>query len=154
MIADQCFPRDELYAFLLRNDRAFTHPLSESLARLDMTLADYSDKLASISTITYEQAPDGSIMGIVAGYTANLPPDGGSYITQVATDYGFRGRGVCGRLLEEYIRYCRTKPVRFIWLMTGTRNYTAQRVYEKAGFYRLISHKPDMVKYVYNMEQE
>ena len=152
MIADCCFPETELYQFLLENDKAFTHPLSESLKERGMNLSQYAAKLARLSTISYELDESKTIKGIVVGYTNNLPEDGGSYITQVVTGMNYRKQGVCGRLLCEYIAFCQNKGrIRYIWMTTGINNIPAQRTYEKAGFTRVPSDKEGLVKYCFRL---
>lgn len=152
MVADCCFPEKELYKFLIENDKAFTHPLSESLRERGTTLSQYATKLARLSTIAYEIDESKAIKGVVVGYTRNLPEDGGSYITQVVTGSNYRKQGVCGRLLREYIAFCKNKGIiRYVWMTTGINNIPAQRTYENAGFIRVPNDKKGLVEYRFRL---
>ena len=152
MICDRDFPTRRLLAFLGENDTAFTHPLSQALAKQGSTLTDYADKLARRATIAWEEDADtGNIKGAVMGYTHDLPADGGSYITQVVTGLSYRKQGVCGRLLQEYLDYCRAGGVAYVWLTTGVGNAAARAAYESAGFQLVPYDSGSQVKYVYKL---
>lgn len=149
MISDCNFSTSKLYNLLVENDKAFTLPLSQTLQTRGLLLSDYVNKLASFGTIAYETDGHGVIKGIIIGYTNNLPEDRGSYIAQVVTCYKYRKQGVFSRLIREYIDFCKTKGVKYVWLTTHTSNVTAQHAYEKAGFHRNSSNDFDLIKYIY-----
>lgn len=155
MISDRNFPVEALKIFLEENDTAFTHPLSEALAKQGTTLEEYADKLARLGTIAYEaDEENGKIKGAVIGYTHNLPEGGGSYITQAVTGINYRRQGVCGRLLKEYFDYCREQNIPYVWLTTGVNNNAARITYEKAGFVLAEYDNPEQVKYILKLDLE
>jgi ribosomal protein S18 acetylase RimI-like enzyme len=141
MIAERNFPFERMYDFLLKNDCAFSVPLSKSLEKFSTNLENYAKKLSEKATVAWEE-DHGIIKGMVIGYTNDMPDiitggwGGGqkSYITQVATDSLYRRQGVCQRLLAEYIEFCRKKNIAMVWLTTEETNFPARSVYEKAGF--------------------
>ena len=149
MIHDKTFPVQELSAFLARNDKEFSTPLTEQARRQNTTFDAYIHKLSSLGTIAYElDGASGAIKGVVIGYTHNLPEDGGSYITQVVVDRKYQRQGVCSRLLKEYIALCRAKGIAKVWLTTGINNLPARKAYEKAGFVRVPYDSSKNVKYM------
>ncbi len=151
LVCDRSFSIGRLKSFLERNDNAFTHPLSESLAIQGTTVEEYARKLCEKGTIVYE--PDGSdIKGILIGYTHDLPTDGGSYITQVVTDARYRGQGVFKRIMERYIRFCKDRGISTIWLTTNENNLTARKAYERVGFVPSTVDARGLVKYTYHID--
>lgn len=150
MIADRSFDIRVMTDFLQRNDGAFTRPLSQTLKEQGQTLEDYAEKLCRMGTVAYETDGD-AIMGVVIGYTQNLPEDNGSYITQVVTDPKYRRRGVCKRLLAEYFDFCREQNIGYVWLTTGVDNHSAQATYEGCGFVLAPCANEKMVKYIYRI---
>ncbi len=149
MIHDKTFPVEVLSEFLVRNDREFSTPLTEQARRQNTTFDAYMHKLSSLGTIAYElDEASGTLKGVVIGYTHNLPEDRGSYITQVVVDRKYQREGICSRLLKEYIEFCRTKGIVYVWLTTGIHNMPAQKSYEKAGFVRVPYDSSENVKYM------
>ncbi len=155
MISDRNFPVETLKLFLEENDTAFTHPLSEILAKQGSGLKAYSEKLAKLGTIACEiDEKNGKIKGVVIGYTHNLPEGGGAYITQAVTALDYRRQGVCGRLLKEFSDYCRKQNISYVWLTTGVNNNGARITYEKAGFVLADYDSTEQVKYVLKLDSE
>ncbi len=155
MISDRNFSVDALREFLAENDAAFTHPLSEVLAKQGSSLEAYSEKLAKLGTIACETDEDtGKIKGAVIGYTHDIPDGGGAYITQAVTGVNYRRQGVCGRLLKEFSDYCCEQNIPYVWLTTGINNLAARATYEKAGFQLADYDSTEQVKYVLKLKQE
>ena len=132
MISDRAFDKNELLLFLSKMSNEFRTPLLEQARNVGMSLEEYAEKLARLGTIAYERN-EGMLIGVVIGYTHDTP-DEGSYITQVVVDPRFRGRGICSRLLAEYVRYCEVQGLSYVWLRTGIDNLPARHTYERAGF--------------------
>lgn len=131
MIADRNMNPTLLFNFF--NEVSGDLPLDEPIKKLGLTLSEYSKKLAEKATIAYEMQ-DEKLISCVIGYTHNLPPDQGGYITQVATCKEHRNKGLTSRLLGEFVEEAKEDGVRFLWLTTGLDNRAAQHTYEKAGF--------------------
>lgn len=68
------------------------------------------------------------------------------YISDLAVDTFFEGRGIGRLLLETAEEWARTKGYHLLTLYVFAGNTHAQRLYEKQGF------KPEVVKYVKEMK--
>ena len=147
MICNKCFPFDVLFKLLRDNDTAFSVSLSDVLLKQGKTVEEYAMKLSELATVAYEKDENGTIKGIVVGYTDALPEDKGSYIAQVLTVPEFQKQGVCGRLLLEYCNYCSHKDISYVWLTTGAANYAAQAAYERVGFRKAPNSDTSLVLY-------
>jgi hypothetical protein len=72
MIAERNFPFERMYDFLLKNDCAFSVPLSKSLEKFSTNLENYAKKLSEKATVAWEE-DHGIIKGMVIGYTNDMP---------------------------------------------------------------------------------
>jgi ribosomal-protein-alanine N-acetyltransferase len=83
--------------------------------------------------------------GNLAGYLGvQYGPDGGDIMT-IATDPGFRGRGVGKRLLKTMVQKLQEKNLDWLTLEVRPSNTTALKLYEAFGF-RQVGKRPNYYK--------
>lgn len=130
MIGDCCVDYSFMYEFVVREAYDFLAP---QLVSQGISVEEYVKKLVSIGTIAYEVDDVNRMCAFVVGYTHNTP-DERSYITQVFVGPQHRRQGLCGKLLKEYISFCKQIGLKGIWLTTGEDNYSALKAYQENGF--------------------
>lgn len=108
-------------------DAQFVPPLS---TRVD--LAVYSTKLATHATL-FESWSGATLVGLVAGY-ANAPDRLDSFITNVSVLPDWHGRGIAGRLVDDFVEHARAAGFSRIVLSVDARNDRARALYCKHGF--------------------
>jgi ribosomal-protein-alanine N-acetyltransferase len=83
--------------------------------------------------------------GNLAGYLGvQYGPDGGDIMT-IATDPGFRGRGVGKRLLKTMVETLQEKNLQWLTLEVRPSNTPALKLYEAFGF-RQVGKRPNYYK--------
>lgn len=142
MIADRNIDPQKFCDFMNAASAFFT----PQVIPLGISLDEYTKKLMEKGTIAYFEEGE-VIVGAVMGYTHDTP-DNTSYITQVYILPEFRGRGLSHLLLKEYCTYCAKCGLDQVWLTTKKDNYTAQKAYERAGFFCEGDYKQQTVKYI------
>jgi ribosomal-protein-alanine N-acetyltransferase len=81
----------------------------------------------------------------LAGYLGvQFGPDGGDIMT-IATDPGFRGRGVGKRLLKTMVQKLQEKNLQWLTLEVRPSNAPALKLYESFGF-RQVGRRPNYYK--------
>lgn len=106
--------------------------LQEQCSRLEISISSYLEKLAKQGTIAYKIIDD-KIVSLVIGYTSD-PSYSTSYITQVFTLNGYRGKHLARELMKEYIEYVKTIGLDGCWLTTREDNKSAIKLYQSVGF--------------------
>ncbi|RUM33790.1 MAG: ribosomal-protein-alanine N-acetyltransferase [Archaeoglobus sp.] len=71
----------------------------------------------------------------VVGYvTVMETEEGNAKIMSIAVKKEYRGLGIGSKLLDEAIRWCKTRGKRKVLLEVRTSNFVAQELYKKKGF--------------------
>ncbi|OUO91802.1 hypothetical protein B5F40_02930 [Gordonibacter sp. An230] len=125
--------KTELTRFLRDVSDLFPIPLSEKV-----DIGGYAEKLLSCATLVPEFR-EGRLVGLVAGYTDNLPPEGLAYIALVGVRRDFQRCGIAKKLVEGFIDVCRQKGIRGLHLYTDAENRGAVHLYRGMGFERVTS---------------
>lgn len=80
------------------------------------------------------EAWDGDVLiGLVAGY-ANDPKKQNSFLTNVSVLPDWHGKGIAGRLLNDFVNHARGAGFDHVVLSVDTRNERALALYRKHGF--------------------
>lgn len=127
MIAVRDFDVNKMYNFMQKAGDFFLRQTSIN----HLSMMEYAKKMCQFGTISYEEDKD--VLGMVIGYTSNTV-NNLSYITQVFVLPEMRGRGIAGRLLDQYIQYCKDIDLDGIWLTTEHDNDKAIKLYQSRGF--------------------
>lgn len=124
--------------FLEEVDYDFISPLS-SVANLPDLAAKYS----RYATLCCEEQ-DGRIIAMAAGYTENTTDNIG-YISLVAALKSHRHKGMCTRLVADFLNVARSKGLTAVHVYTHYSNPAAVAMYRKNGFVELqdSSHETD-----------
>ena len=118
---------DQLFEFILKMDNDFVPPLS---ARVNLN--NYVTKLLeSAEVLTCFDAE--KIAGVLAFYHNDYVNKYG-YITYLAIDEPYRGKGIATQLLDECISYCKKSGMYFINVETWETNKPVLRLYMSKGF--------------------
>ena len=147
---NEAITRQMLEEFLKEVDHDFPVPLSE---KVDLSL--YAQKLLKNATLCAE-IKDRKVIGLVAGYTENLPGKT-AYIALVGVLRQERGRRIAQRLVLRFAEICREKKIAGVHLYTSDRNTAAKRMYETLGFTRLHlsdEPRPKDVHYILNLTNQ
>lgn len=138
---------ERIECFLRQVDKDFPVAISEKI-----DLHAYAEKLVDKATLCLEYDGD-AIGGIVAGYTDNLI-DNRAYISVVAVSRNLRGKGVCKKLIHQFIFLCKQKQISSIHLYTSSQNIMAIKMYEKIGFQQWKVEqemRPDDIHFIYRI---
>jgi ribosomal protein S18 acetylase RimI-like enzyme len=117
----------ELASLLEKGLDGFPPPLADPARR-----QDYIAKLAALADIA-EYREDGALAGAIAVY-ANDPEARRAFISYVAVDPLYRGRGIARALLGLVVDHLRAKGFAEVELKVRKGNETALRLYSEAGF--------------------
>lgn len=118
---------DMIKTFLFDVDMDFPVPLSDKVV-----LNEYAVKLYEKATLCCE-IDDGTIVGMVAGYTENIINDM-AYIALVGVKKEYRGNGIASNLIKQFIDISHNKRISKIHVYTDCSNINAILMYENLGF--------------------
>lgn len=118
----------KLIDFLEEVDKDYAIPLSEKT-----TLSTYAEKLLASATIE-ACIDDGKIVGLVAGYTENVPSHRLAYLSIVGVRSAYRRCGIADNLLKRFLITCNKRGIRGVHLYTDAGNKGASHLYESNGF--------------------
>jgi ribosomal-protein-alanine N-acetyltransferase len=110
----------------------FSTPWSEASIRSEL------ENPYSIWLVALEEEKLAGYLGVQFG------PDGGDIMT-IATDPGFRGRGVGKRLLKTMVQKLQEKNLQWLTLEVRPSNTPALKLYEAFGF-RQVGRRPNYYK--------
>lgn len=116
-----------IYDFLKKVDSDFIEPLSKNV-----NLSDLAIKFSTYGTLCYEEC-EGRIIALVAGYTENTPNNIG-YISLVAALKTYRNKGVCSRLVSDFLEIAERQKLDAVHVYTHRENSAAVAMYIKNGF--------------------
>lgn len=118
---------EEIEEFLISVEKDFPIPLSQK-GDLHHLACKFYNKATICSLVEVDK-----VKGMVIGYTENLV-ENLAYISIVAVDRKYRGKGYAKKLVLEFIDECKNKNIKAVHLYTDTRNTVAIRLYKQMGF--------------------
>lgn len=127
--------RLELIAFLHSIDQLFPIPLSHKVS-----IDEYADKLLKYATLVSCYS-NGSLVGLAAGYTKNLPAEGLAYLSIVGVSESRQKKGLGKALVEKFVAIAKDSGVNGVHLYTDPSNYKAIAMYRHLGFCRVFCDK-------------
>lgn len=116
-----------IQSFLETIDADFVVPISSSVS-----LPELAIKFYTYATLCYKES-DGRISALVAGYTKNAPDNIG-YISLVAAEKEQRNKGICTKLVSEFLEIARSQGLSAVHVYTHISNTAAVAMYRKNGF--------------------
>jgi len=117
----------EVAEHLSRCDSDFVPALSERVE-----IRAYARKIVS-KAIRFEAWSGGELIGLVAAYCNDLEKRI-AYITSVSMLREWTGRGIAAHLVGQCAEYVKACGMQQIQLEVASANWSAIRLYEKAGF--------------------
>ncbi len=118
---------EAILRFLKEVDRDFPVPVSSKTP-----LEALAEKYAALGTLCCEYAGD-RIIAMAAGYTRGTQ-DRLGYLSLVAACADARRRGLCTRLVREFLQIAADAGLRAVHLYTHRTNVNAIAMYRKLGF--------------------
>lgn len=132
----------DILRFINEVDHLFPIPLSE---KCDLPL--YCEKILN-NGIFIVASHQGQIVGLLGGYANDLATKS-AYISLVAVLPEFQNQSIAQRLIHTFFDICEKRNMKKVFLHTHSKNYAAQHMYEKLGFERAESERPDDILYEY-----
>jgi len=116
-----------IYLFFNKVNDLFPNPLAD---RID--LHRWTDKIINRADIFIESRDD-NLIGLIAGYITNADSDL-SYITFLAIDNDWQGKGIATSLVHEYLIECRKHDIKAVVVEPYKVNPQAIKLYLSIGF--------------------
>ena len=149
-IGNERITEKKLLTFLNKMDPLFPIPLSRKTY-----LKNYAEKLHQNATICFQEV-DGSIVGVVAGYTENTV-NNTAYISLVGVLPEYQNQKIAEQLIGEFISRASHKRLNAIHLYAVKTNIPAIKLYKKMGFvewYMEAEPRPEDIHYIYYLQQK